>query len=135
MKYCITAHSKAKAHAIVDIRGSQILIGTSVESGDKLPNPAELLLTSLAACILKNVERLSILQRFKYTKAKINISSVRLESPTRMDDIQYQLKIYSNEKLNVDLLLRNLEKHGTIYNTIKKSATISGAIEVISDDV
>ncbi len=135
MKYSITAHSETKVHATVNIRDSQVLIGTSVESGDQLPNPAELLLTALAACILKNVERLSVLQKFEYTKASIKVSSIRLITPTRLADIEYQLAIYSKEKLNIDLLRRNIEEHGTIYNTIKKSANITGALELICENV
>lgn len=135
MKYSIKAHSLAKAHAVVDIRNFQVLIGTSTEADNQLPNPAELLLTSLAACILKNVERLSTLQKFEYTKSSIEVSSIRETSPTRLEDIEYQLSIYCEEKLNIDLLRRNIEEHGTIYNTIKKSANISGTIELIGEDV
>ena len=135
MKYSIDAYSQAKTHAVVDIRNTQVLIGTSAESGGQLPNPVELLLTSLAACILKNVERLSVLQNFEYSKASIEVSSIRVTSPTRLEDIEYQLTIYSDEKLNIGLLRRNIEEHGTIYNTIKKSVNISGAIELLDGNV
>lgn len=135
MKYSITANSIAKAHATIGFGDNELLIGTSAESGADLPNPAEILLNALAACILKNVERLSVLQRFEYTKANITVTSTRKSSPTRMDDIEYQLTIYSKESINTDLLHRNIEEHGTIYNTIKRSAAISGTIQLINDYV
>jgi uncharacterized OsmC-like protein len=42
-----------------------------------LANPAELLLTSLAACMLKNIHRYSEILHLPYPKAKFSISGTR----------------------------------------------------------
>ncbi|MDO6758874.1 OsmC family protein [Tamlana sp. 2_MG-2023] len=129
MHYKIQASSVSKQDAEIDIKESKIKFGTTSKTADILPNPAELFLGAFAACMLKNVERFSSMMKFSYTKAALEVSAKRLENPPRMDDIIYNLVIHSSdEKLNTDLLKKNLEKHGTIYNTVKLSSSISGQV-------
>ena len=67
--------------------------------------------------------------KFNYLKANVEVYAMRLENPPRLDNIRYNLIVYSSDKrLNIDLLKKNIEKFGTIYNTIKLSCTISGTI-------
>ena len=134
MNYHIQAFSVSNQDAVINIKQSNIDFGTTSNTAETLPNPAELLLGSFASCILKNVERFSDMMKFKYTKATIEVSATRLEHPPRMDNIVYSLTIYSKEnKLNIDLLKKNIEKFGTIYNTLKLSCTILGTINSIQD--
>jgi len=107
MKYYIKASSSSKKNASLKIKESEIVFGTTPESADNLPNPAELFLGSFAACILKNVERFSILMKFEYSNAEDN-------------------------SLNINLLKKNIEKFGTIFNTVKSSCSVIGDIKKIS---
>lgn len=133
MKYSISSSSTSKQNAALHIKQSEITFGTIAESSDTLPNPAELFLGSLAACILKNVERFSDFMNFEYTSAEIKISATRLEKPPRMDEINYELIINSQDKsINLNLLKKNIEKFGTIFNTVLTSCTINGKIEIVS---
>lgn len=132
MNYHILASSQAKKDAHLHIKESNIAFGTTPETANTLPNPAEVFLGSFAACMLKNVERFSIITHFEYEKAELEVKATRLENPPRMENIEYTLNIYSDDKkLNTELLKRNIEKHGTIYNTIKLSCAISGTIDKI----
>ncbi|MGW8123903.1 OsmC family protein [Roseivirga echinicomitans] len=132
MKYQIKASSISNQDAVVHIKQSKIDFGTTAAASETLPNPAELFLGSFAACMLKNVERFSEMLKFTYTKATLEVSATRLENPPRMDNIIYTLSIYSeDQKVNADLLKKNLEKFGTIYNTVKLSCAISGTVNVI----
>lgn len=132
MKYQVIASSKAKDDAIIQIKQSQIDFGTTAKSADSLPNPAELFLGAFSACMLKNVERFSDILKFSYSKATVEVNATRLANPPRIDNINYKLTISgSNEKLNKALLKRNIEKFGTIYNTMKMSCTITGTINTI----
>jgi uncharacterized OsmC-like protein len=131
MNYNVQAESISKQDAVVSIKQSEIKFGTGPATADILPNPAELFLGSFASCILKNVERFSGMMKFSYTKATVDVKAVRLEHPPRMDNIDYELTIFTSDtKLNVDLLRKNIEKHGTIYNTVKLVCTITGSIHV-----
>ncbi|MFD2542373.1 OsmC family protein [Lacinutrix gracilariae] len=134
MKYSIQATATAKKDAAMHIKQSDINFGTTPESSDSLPNPAELFLGSFSACVLKNVERFSGFMHFDYTKAEITVNAIRLEKPPRMDEIQYHLRIYTKDNtLNIDLLKKNIEKFGTIFNTVKLSCAITGDIQLITN--
>ncbi|MDF4202093.1 OsmC family protein [Maribacter sp. SA7] len=132
MKYFSKASSSSKNNASIRIKESEIVFGTTPESADHLPNPAELFLGSFSACILKNVERFSVLMNFEYSNAEIAVNAIRLDKPPRMDEINYELKIYSQDKnLNIDLLKKNIEKFGTIFNTVKSVCSVTGEIKQI----
>jgi len=134
MKYSIKANSSAKNDGSINIKKTRISFGTTPESEDILANPAELFLAAFSACILKNVERFSMLMKFEYLSAEIIVNATRLEKPPRMDEINYELTIYSNDnKLNTRLLKKNIEKFGTIFNTVQSSCTIVGEIKKIAD--
>ena len=132
MTYSSSASSLAKDKASVHIKSSIINFGITPESAESLPNPAELFLGSICACILKNVERFSELMNFEYTRAEVTVRATRLEKPPRMDDINYELKVYSHDNsLNIKLLQKNIENFGTIVNTVKSSCTLQGEIKKI----
>ncbi len=134
MNYHIKASSISNQDASIHIKQSNIDFGTTSKSAETLPNPAELFLSSFAACMLKNVERFSGMLKFTYTKATLEVNAIRLENPPRMDNIVYNLTLYSNDKnLNTDLLRKNIEKFGTIYNTVKLSCSITGTINTIDN--
>lgn len=134
MNYHIKASSISNQDASIHIKQSNIDFGTTSKSAETLPNPAELFLSSFAACMLKNVEHFSGMLKFTYTKATLEVNAIRLENPPRMDNIVYNLTLYSNDKnLNTDLLRKNIEKFGTIYNTVKLSCSITGTINTIDN--
>lgn len=102
-------------------------------TSETLPNPAELFLAAFASCILKNVERFSGMMKFSYTKATIEVHATRLENPPRMEQVQYDLTLYGCDgNLKSALLKKNIEKFGTIYNTVQLSCSITGTINLIA---
>jgi len=129
MNYSIQSESVANNEGIIFIKASKIDFGTTPKAEETLPNPAELFLGAFASCILKNVERFSKLMHFNYEKAVLSVKATRLEHPPRMEHLSYKLLIYSqDEKLNLNLLQKNIEKFGTIFNTVKQSCSISGEV-------
>lgn len=135
LKYKITASSISNQDATIHIKQSEIDFGTTPEATETLPSPAELYLGAFSACMLKNVERFSGMMHFTYSKATVEVNATRLENPPRMDQIDYKLTIYTNDaKLNTELLKKNIEKFGTIYNTVKLSCSITGSIDTVDND-
>lgn len=131
MKYSITATSKSNDNALIQIKETEVRFGTTSDASGSLANPAELFLSSFAACILKNIERMSYLMKFEFERAEISVKANRLEKPPRIEDIEYLLVIYSTDpSLNVGLLKKNIEQFGTIFNTVAKSCQIKGDITV-----
>lgn len=104
---------------------------TSAEQGDVLPGPADLLTMAFAACVLKNVERFSHILPFRYESASISVQSERQDAPPRMTKVSYSLRLVTDEpQTRVDLLHRNIRKHGTIYNTLATLCDVSGEVLV-----
>ena len=133
MKYHVQANSSFKSEAIIKIKERTIGFGITSEA-DHLPNPAELFLGALAACMLKSVERFSTFMKFEYTNAAIEVHAVRIEKAPRMSEIRYHLTIGSKDRnINGSLLKKNMERYGTIYNTIAASCDIEGEIDIKSD--
>ena len=134
MKYKASARSKAHSAASIQIKQTEIPFGMTKETSESLGSPAELFLGAFTSCVLKNVERFSAFIKFEYTHAEITVDATRLEKPPRMDALNYHLKIHSNdESLNINLLRKNIEKFGTIYNTVKASCEVEGIIEQIKN--
>ncbi|WP_396634325.1 OsmC family protein [Maribacter sp. R86514] len=132
MHYQISATSVFNNDASILVKEANINFGTTVKTANGLPNPAELFLGSFAACMLKNVERFSEMMKFTYKRTTLEVKAERLDNPPRMDNIVYSLTIFSDDiKLNTSLLKKNIEKHGTIYNSVKLSCNISGTINTI----
>ena len=132
LSYQIEAESSKGGQAKALANNGIINFDASSGRQDNLPNPAELLLTSLAACMLKNVERFSEILKYDYTQARISIKGVRNDNPPFMSSINYQLQVESdmdNYKLN--LLHKNILKFGTITNTLAKVSELNGTIEFL----
>ena len=100
---------------------------------DELPGPADLLCAALSACMLKNVERFSVLLPFQYESASIEVTAERAEPPPRVVRIRYHLRVVTSESPHrVELLHTNLRKFGTITNTLAAACDLTGQIEAIA---
>ncbi|MEQ8910345.1 MAG: OsmC family protein [Vicingaceae bacterium] len=126
--YNVSGKINAKKEAEYQVRQESISFGINKDQ-DQLPNPAELLLGAFAACCLKNIERFSKVLKFEYEHAAIEVVGERQEVPTKLTTIKYVIRL-KGSNINVDLLHKNLQKFGTIYNTLNESCSISGEISL-----
>ena len=102
---------------------------------DALPGPADILSAALCACILKNVERFSHLLPFKYESATVKVAAQREEPPPHIARMHYELEIVTAEPLGrVESLHRNIQKFGTITNTLSKACELTGTIRAVSKE-
>ena len=130
LEYQIKASSKAGGNASAIANKTEIRFDASSGRNDMLPNPAELLLTALAACILKNVERYASILHFPYRSAQINIKGQRDDRPPMMQKIDYVLEIDTDiDDRKLQLWHRNIIKFGTISNTLAKATELNGVIK------
>ena len=118
------------AHQQATFTSKQTTVSFGIKDDQNhLPNPAELLLGAFAACGLKNIERFSNTLKFDYEHAQIEVIGERQEKPTKLVTIKYRILIKSEDpRLNLKLLHKNLQKFGTIYNTLKETCNVSGEI-------
>jgi uncharacterized OsmC-like protein len=131
MNYSISGNLVAHQKATFTSKQTTISFGIRNDQ-DQLPNPAELLLGAFASCCLKNIERFSNTSKFNYESAQIEVIGERQERPTKIIAIKYIIHIKSEDtNLNLALLHKNIQKFGTIYNTLKETCEVSGEIKLI----
>lgn len=120
----------------IDSHGSEaatkqalIVLDTDMAGRADAFNPAELLLASLAACILKGSERMLPMLDFSLRGIEVALQGQRQDAPPKMTRIDYQITVDTDESdQRLDLLLRNLQKYGTISNTLADSVELVGSI-------
>jgi len=133
LKYKITAKSQKGGKATSLANQSAIDFDATAGRDEVLPNPAELLLTALSACILKNVERYSEILHYPYKSAKITVSGDRSDNPPAMQKINYILEIDTDiDERKLNNWHKNIIKFGTISNTLARACELSGEIKIIN---
>lgn len=102
--------------------------GTAGRVAD-IAGPADLLCAALSACILKNVERFSQMLSFQYESASVLVVAEREDPPPRIVRMHYDLEIVTDEPVErVELIHRNIQKFGTITNTLARACEVTGTI-------
>lgn len=132
LEYEITASvlSGGKAKAVVN--KSEIIFDATSGRDNVLPNPAELLLTSLAACMLKNIQRYSEILNIPYRKAIITVHGIRNDNPLFMKTITYTIEIDTDaDERKIEVLHKNILKFGTITGTLSKVCELKGSMHKI----
>lgn len=91
-------------------------------------NPAEMLLASLAACILKGAERIIPMLEFNLRGIDIAIRGTQQDSPPKMSEIAYEIVVDTNETdQQNELLDRNLQEYRNTYNSLAGATELSGS--------
>ncbi|MBX3474415.1 MAG: OsmC family protein [Planctomycetes bacterium] len=129
MTYRVSAAVAPGGAASIEAQQGHIAFDGSAASGEALPGPAHLLAAALAACMLKNVERMSGMLKFAYTGATVEVEAEREEPPPRIVRLRYTLKVACEESpARLGLLQRNILKFGTITNTLSACCELTGQL-------
>ena len=129
LEYNLIAESTAHSNADFKLRNNSYSFGITPESHSA--SPAELLTGAFAACAIKNVERFSKILKFDYESARVEVTSRRQDKPPMIKEIDFVLTIKSTDpNLNLQLLRKNIEKFGTIYNTLNQICEIKGDYKI-----
>lgn len=93
-------------------------------------NPAELLLAALAACMIKGIERVAPILRFQFRGVDIRLHGVRHDVPPKMESIEYEIRVDTDEPDHrLELLHDNVKKYGTVFNTVAPGTQLSGRLQ------
>lgn len=128
--YQVTLDRSHARGSVASCKDARIAVDSNPQGRDDAFNPAELLLAALGACMLKNIERVAPMLRFNLRGVHIVLHGERQDVPPRIQRITYAVVVDTDEsEQRLDLLHRNLQQFGTVYNTLAAATTIEGRIE------
>lgn len=121
---------RVDAHgSVAKCKEASITLDTDVNGRADAFNPAELLLAALTACMIKGIERVTPALRFKLRGVEVRVHGVRQDVPPRMESIDYELIVDTDEDdRRLELLHENVKRYGTVFNTIVPGTALSGTI-------
>ena len=129
MEYQVSTVRLDAHGSVARCKEAEILLDTDVKGRADAFNPAELLLAAVAACILKNIERIAPMIHFGFKGVQVTVHGVRQDSPPKMARIDYTIEIDTDEDDHkLDLMHLNIRKYGTIYNTVAAGTELNGVI-------
>ncbi|MFN7163737.1 MAG: OsmC family protein [Hyphomonas sp.] len=129
LEYSVTAQ-RIDAHGS-EARAKQavLVLDTDLAGRPDAFNPAELFLASIAACILKGIERVTPLLGFSLDGVEVRLHGERQDSPPKMVAVTYEIIVATGETdQRLELLHKNVRKYGTISNTVAEAANLTGSI-------
>lgn len=110
-------------------KDAKVELDTDLAGRADAMNPVELLLSALAACMLKGIERVTPLLSFQHAGAEVRLEADRQDSPPKLIQIRYVIEVETAETdQRLDLLHRNILKYGTISNTLAASVPMTGRL-------
>ena len=129
LEYEVTARRVDSHGSVAQCKDAELVIDTDLNGRTDAFNPAELLLAAVAACILKNMERIAPMIHFDYRSVSIKLHGVRQDSPPKMLSIEYDIVVDSdaNER-KLKLMHDNIRKYGTVYNTVAPGTKLTGVL-------
>lgn len=129
LEYRVSAR-RIDAHGSLALcKEARITLDTDVAGRPDAFNPAELLLAALAACMIKGIERVTPLLKFRLRGAEVRLHAERQDSPPKLVSIDYELTIDTDESDHrLELLHTNIRKFGTVSNTLAAATSLQGRI-------
>ena len=125
--YEITARRVDAQGSVAECKNARIVLDTAAGVRSDAFDPVELLLASLAACILKGIERTAPLMQFRMRGAQVRVHGERSERSPRLLAIHYELVVDTDESdQRLDLLHRNVHKFGTVTTTLAELTRLQG---------
>ena len=129
LEYSVTA-KRIDAHGSeARAKDATLVLDTDLAGRPDAFNPAELFLASIAACILKGIERVTPLLGFSLDGVEVRLHGERQDSPPKMTSVTYEIIVQTAETdQRLELLHKNVRKYGTISNTVAEATNLAGTI-------
>ncbi|QKJ93677.1 OsmC family protein [Agrobacterium pusense] len=129
LEYRISARRIDPRESVARSGSAQVRLATGLTGPVDAFNPAELLLASVAACMIKGIERVLPLLDFSLDGIEGMLHAVRQDDPPRIVCIDYELVVDTEESdQRLELLHKNVRKYGTISNTVALATRLDGVI-------
>jgi uncharacterized OsmC-like protein len=128
-EYRVAARRIDSHSSLAKAKQAEVALDTDLAGRQDAMNPVELLLSALAACMLKGIERVTPVLKFRIDGAEVSLEAVRQDAPPKLTLIRYEIVVDSDESdQRLDLLHRNILKYGTISNTLGGAVPLEGTL-------
>ena len=129
LEYSVKAHRIDAHGSTAETKAASIALDTDVAGRADAFNPAELLLASIAACMIKGAERVAPMIKFDLRAMEVRLNGARQDTPPKMIRIDYEIIVETDETdQRLELLHKNIRKYGTVSNTIAAATELNGVI-------
>ena len=129
LTYNITARRIDNHGGVARTKNAEVVLDTDINGRLDAFNPAELFLASIAACMIKGIERVTPMLKFDLRGVEVELHGVRQDSPPKMISIDYELIVDTDETdQRLELLHTNVRRYGTISNTVAEATKLKGVI-------
>ena len=129
LEYRVSARRIDSHGSVASTKDAEIVLDTGISGRPDAFNPAELFLASIAACMIKGIERVTPMLKFDLRSVEVKLHGVRQDSPPKMVSVDYELIVDTNETdQRLELLHTNVRKYGTISNTVAAATKLEGII-------
>ncbi|MFN3884089.1 MAG: OsmC family protein [Rhodocyclaceae bacterium] len=129
MEFSIIARRVDAHGSLARCKDAEIVLDTDLAGRRDAFNPAELLLAALAACMLKGIERVTPILKFRLRGVEVKVHGVRRDVPPAMESIDYEIVVDTDEDdRRLELLHENVKRYGTVFNTVAPGTTLAGTL-------
>jgi len=129
LEYNVTARRIDSHGSVANTKDAEIALDTDVAGRKDAFNPAELFLAAISACMIKGIERVMPMIRFELRGVEVKLHAVRQDAPPKIISVDYELIVDTDETdQRLELLHTNVQKYGTIFNTVAGATALSGTI-------
>lgn len=129
LEYRVAARRIDAHGSVATTKQAEVVLDTDVAGRVDAFNPAELFLASIAACMIKGVERVTPMLHFQLRGVEVTLHGIRQDSPPKMISVTYELVVDTDEDdRRLELLHTNVRKYGTISNTVAEATHLKGII-------
>ncbi len=129
LEYVVTADRTDAHGSVAHCKDASATLDTDLAGRRDAFNPAELLLSALAACMLKSIERVAPMLHFTFRGAHVRVHGVRQDAPPKFESIRYEIVVDTDESdQRLELLHTNVRKYGTVYNTVAPGTDLRGTL-------
>ena len=130
LEYSVSARRQDQHGSLATCKDAEIVLDTDVKGRPDAFNPAELFLASIAACMIKGIERVTPLLDFAFRGVEVRLHGVRQDAPPLMVSVDYEIIVDTDESdQRLALLHTNVRKYGTISNTVARATKLDGVIK------
>ena len=130
MTFSVSARRVDFHGSLAHCKSADIVLDTDLTGRPDAFNPAELLMAALAACMIKGIELVTPILKFDLRGVEVHLHGVRQDVPPRMESIDYEIIVDTDENDHrLELLHDNVKKYGTVYNTVEAGTQLAGVVK------